>query len=246
MKKIAIVNNKGGCGKTTTVFNLAHYFAKQGLKTLAVDTDPQLNLSTNFGVNVNELNFSLGDYLLERANGFQPEMLNENLYLISAGPEAEKDMEELKNQGPYYYQLLNNFLENLSENYDVVIFDTAPAFNAYTTSAIYTSSVYPVILPGINELLGLNATINFTQGLGKDISGIILIRKEKTALSDQIQEQLQEEYKDYLLKNIIRKNVALSECIVTHQSIFNYSKNANGAKDYSNLAEEIMKKEGIR
>jgi len=58
MKKIAIVNNKGGCGKTTTVFNLAHYFAKQGLKTLAIDTDPQLNLSTNFGVNVNELNFS--------------------------------------------------------------------------------------------------------------------------------------------------------------------------------------------
>ena len=242
MKKIAIVNNKGGCGKTTTVFNLAHYFAKQGLKTLAVDMDPQLNLSTNFGVNVNELNFSLGDYLLERANGFRPEMLNENLYLISAGPEAEKDMEELKNQGPYYYQLLNNFLEN----YDVVIFDTSPAFNAYTTSAIYTSSVYPVILPGINELLGLNATINFTQGLGKDISGIVLIRKEKTALSDQIQEQLQEEYKDYLLKSIIRKNVALSECIVTHQSIFDYSKNSNGAKDYSNLAEEIMKKEGIR
>ncbi len=241
MKKIAIVNNKGGCGKTTTVFNLAHYFAKQGLKTLAIDTDPQLNLSTNFGVNVNELNSSLGDYLLDKVKKFKPEILNENLYLISAGPEAEKDMEELKNQGPYYYQLLNNFLEN----YDVVIFDTSPAFNAYTTSAIYTSSVYPVILPGINELLGLNATINFTQGLGKDISGIILIRKEKTALSDQIQEQLQEEYKDYLLNSIIRKNVALSECIVTHQSIFDYSKNANGAKDYSNLAEEIMKKEGM-
>jgi len=115
MKKIAIVNNKGGCGKTTTVFNLAHYFAKRGLKTLTVDTDPQLNLSTNFGINVNELNFSLGDYLLERSNEFEPEILNENLHLISAGPEAEKDMEELKNQGPYYYQLLNNFLENLSE-----------------------------------------------------------------------------------------------------------------------------------
>ena len=121
MKKIAIVNNKGGCGKTTTVFNLAHYFAKQGLKTLTVDTDPQLNLSTNFGINVNELNFSLGDYLLERSNGFEPEMLNENLHLISAGPEAEKDMEELKNQGPYYYQLLNNFLENLSEKFDITV-----------------------------------------------------------------------------------------------------------------------------
>ena len=109
MKKIAIVNNKGGCGKTTTVFNLAHYFSKQGLKTLAIDTDPQLNLSTNFGINVNELNFSLGDYLLERTNDFQPEKLNKNLYLISAGTEAEKDMEEVINQVPYNNQLLNNF-----------------------------------------------------------------------------------------------------------------------------------------
>ena len=75
MKKIAIVNNKGGCGKTTTVFNLAHYFAKQGLKTLTVDTDPQLNLSTNFGVNVNELNSSLGDYLLHKVKKFNPRVL---------------------------------------------------------------------------------------------------------------------------------------------------------------------------
>lgn len=64
MKKIAIVNNKGGCGKTTTVFNLAYYFAKKKLKTLVIDTDPQLNLTSIIGLNVNQLQSSLGDLFL--------------------------------------------------------------------------------------------------------------------------------------------------------------------------------------
>ena len=187
MKKIVIANNKGGVGKTTTVFNLAHYYAKKGMRTLMIDTDPQLNLTMNCGVNIEELHASLGDYLLERVNSFEPEEIEENLHLISAGANAEKDMSDLKSQGLYYYQLLNDFLDYVSGYYDIVVIDTAPAFNAYTTSAIYASSVYPVLIPGINELAGLNATIDFAKELGKEISGIILIKKEKTALSDQVQ-----------------------------------------------------------
>ena len=245
MKKIAIANNKGGVGKTTTVFNLAHYYAKKGMRTLMIDTDPQLNLTMNNGVNIEELHASLGDYLLERVNSFEPEEIAENLHLISAGANAEKDMSDLKSQGLYYYQLLNDFLDDVSGYYDIVVIDTAPAFNAYTTSAIYASSVYPVLIPGINELAGLNATIDFTKELGKEISGIILIKKEKTALSDQVQEQLENEFEGILLNKIIRKNVSLAESIITHQSIFDYASSSNGAKDYSKLAEEILTREGI-
>lgn len=245
MKKIAIANNKGGVGKTTTVFNLAHYYAKKGMRTLMIDTDPQLNLTMNSGVNIEELHASLGDYLLERVNSFEPEEIEKNLHLISAGSNAEKDMSDLKSQGLYYYQLLNDFLDYVSGYYDIVVIDTAPAFNAYTTSAIYASSVYPVLIPGINELAGLNATIDFTKELGKEISGIILIKKEKTALSDQVQEQLEKEFEGILLNKIIRKNVALAESIITHQSIFDYASSSNGSKDYSKLAEEILAREGI-
>ena len=187
----------------------------------------------------------MGDYLLNRLNTFKPEVINENFHLLSAGLDAESDMEMLKSQGVYYYQRLNDFLETLSNYYDVVIIDTAPAFNAYTTSSIYAASVYSIVLPGIIELYGLDATMEYTNELGKDISGVILTRQEKTSLSEQIYDQLKTDYNDYLLKTIIRKNVALSECIITHQSIFDYSKRSNGANDYKKLAEEIMKREGI-
>ena len=102
-----------------------------------------------------------------------------------------------------------------------------------------------MLIPGINELAGLNATIDFAKELGKEISGIILIKKEKTALSDQVQEQLENEFEGTLLNKIIRKNISLSESIITHQSIFDYASSSNGAKDYSKLAEEILTREGI-
>ena len=105
--------------------------------------------------------------------------------------------------------------------------------------------MYSIVLPGIIELYGLDATMEYTNELGKDISGVILTRQEKTSLSEQIYKQLKTDYDDYMLKTIIRKNVALSECIITHQSIFDYSKRSNGANDYKKLAEEIMKREGI-
>lgn len=242
MKKISIINNKGGVGKTTTAFNLAHFFAKAGYKTLAIDLDPQQNMIRNFGMD--DSKNTIGDYLLGRSDDYEPITINDNLHVISAG-NAENDMQLLMSESPLYFEVLNEFLNQLNDLYEMVVIDTAPAFNAYTTSAIYTSNIYSILIPGQNEINGLNTTINFSKKLKKDISGIILTRMEKTALSEKVKTDLEEAYGELLLKSIIRKNVMLSESILEHKSIFDYAPNSNGASDYINLGKEILKKEGV-
>ena len=242
MKKISIINNKGGVGKTTTAFNLAHFFSKAGYKTLAIDLDPQQNMVRNFGID--EKKTTIGDYLLGRTDDYEPIVINDNLHLIPAG-NAENDMQLLTSESPLYFEILNEFLSQLDELYEIAVIDTAPAFNPYTTSAIYASNVYSILIPGQNEINGLNTTINFSKKLKKEVSGIILTRMEKTALSEKVKSDLEEAYGDLLLNSIVRKNVMLSESILEHKSIFDYAPNSNGANDYIELGREILKKEGI-
>ena len=107
MKKISIINNKGGVGKTTTAFNLAHFFSKAGYKTLAIDLDPQQNMVRNFGMD--EKKTTIGDYLLGRTDDYEPIVINDNLHLIPAG-NAENDMQLLTSESPLYFEILNEFL----------------------------------------------------------------------------------------------------------------------------------------
>ena len=246
MKKIAIVNKKGGVGKTTTVFNLSWYFAKKGLKVLAIDTDAQINFTLGFGANNYKDYPTLGDYLLKRITDFKPIEIEENLHLMTGTDNTEDDMRQLKNKDSAYYKALDRFLSKLEDKYDAVLIDTAPGFNAYTTSAIFTSSVYVVLVPGGFELLGLRSTIDFIRNLtDRDLKGIILIKKEHDDLSKDTEKFLETEYGEYLLKTIIRKNVDLSKCVLQNKCIFDYRKNSHGAKDYTKIAEEILEREGL-
>ena len=245
MKKITICNNKGGVGKTTTVFNLVWFFAEKGLRTLAIDTDPQQNLTDNFGVNIEGYE-GLGDYLLEHNNKFEPVKINKNLHLLIGGEKIEQDMIDIKNTGPLYYTLLDNFLKKIEQDYDIVIIDTAPSFNTYTASAVYTGEIYIPMIPGSNEFKALNSTIKFASDFGKKITGIILTRTEtNTAITQYSNTLLEENYKEYFLNTKIRKTVMIGEAIMMHKSIYDYAKKSKCAYDYRTLGEEIMKREGL-
>lgn len=245
MKIICICNNKGGVGKTTTAFNLAWYFAKKGLRTLAIDTDSQQNLSDNFGVDFVGYK-GLGNYLLEDRNEFEPIEINKNLHLLIGGENIEQDMLDIKNTGPLYYTLLDNFLKNFKENYDVVVIDTAPSFNTYTASAVFAGEIYVPMIPGLNEFKALDSTISFAKKFGKEISGIILTRIEtNTVITQYTNDLLEELYKKYFLKTKIRKSVTLGESIMMQKSIYDYAKKSKCAEDYKTLGEEIIKREGI-
>lgn len=244
MKIITICNNKGGVGKTTTAFNLAWYFAKKGLRTLAIDTDSQQNLSDNFGVDFAGCK-GLGDYLLDR-NEFEPIEINKNLHLLIGGENIEQDMLDIKNTGPLYYTLLDTFLKNFKQDYDVVVIDTAPSFNTYTASAAFAGEIYVPMIPGLNEFKALESTISFAKNFGKEISGIILTRTEtNTVITQYTNDLLEEIYKKYFLKTKIRKSVTLGESIMMQKSIYDYVKKSKSAEDYKNLGEEIIKREGI-
>lgn len=247
MKKIVITNRKGGVGKTTTVFNLTWYFARKGLKVLVIDTDGQQDLKKSFGIT--NVKVSLGDYLLGKVNDFDPIIINDKLHFISAGSDenVSDDMIALQNKSPMCFKLLDKLLNAIADDYDIAMIDTAPALNLYTKSAIYSSDcIYIPMTAGTFEIDAIRTTINFVKTNGKQINGIILTRREKTGLSQEIEKGLIDNYSKYMLDTKIRKNIALSEALAVKESIFEFAPKSNGAVDYQALGDEISSREGIK
>lgn len=243
MKTISIINNKGGVGKTTTAFNLAHYFTKKGLMVLVIDLDSQKNLTTNL-TKEEIVKFSIGDYLLKRATYYDPTTINSNLHLISAG-NTEEDITLLSEEGTNAHKKLDLFLESIKNIYDVILIDTAPSFNLYTRSAMHAGKVYCVLNAGQNEIKGMVSTSSELAKYNKKLEGIILIKKDVSKLFESTKEYLQKKYQKTIFNTVIRKNISLAESIFENKSIFEYSPRSNGAKDYKALSEEIIEREGL-
>ena len=244
MKIISIINNKGGVGKTTTSFNLAHYLANNGRRVLVVDLDSQKNLTTNLTKELIDKP-SIGDYLLERIEFCHPTIINSNLHLISSG-NTEEDITLLSEEGTNAHKKLDEFLKTIEAVYDVVIIDTAPSFNLYTRSAMHAGRVYCVLNAGQNEIKGMKATEIVLSKYNKKLEGIILIKKDISKLFESTKDYLQKQYQKTIFNTVIRKNIALAESIFENKSVFEYSPRSNGAKDYKALSEEIIEREGLQ
>ena len=113
MKIISIINNKGGVGKTTTAFNLAHYLANNGRRVLVVDLDSQKNLTTNL-TKEKIITASIGDYILKRTDCFDPTIINSNLHLISSG-NTEEDITLISEEGINAHKKLDEFLKTIED-----------------------------------------------------------------------------------------------------------------------------------
>ena len=132
----------------------------------------------------------MGDYLLGKVNDFDPIIINDKLHFISAGSDenVSDDMIALQNKSPMCFKLLDKLLNAIADDYDIAMIDTAPALNLYTKSAIYSSDcIYIPMTAGTFEIDAIRTTINFVKTNGKQINGIILTRREKTGLSQEIE-----------------------------------------------------------
>lgn len=248
-KIICIYNQKGGVGKTTTVINLSSALGLKDKKVLILDMDPQGNSSSGLGVDKNNIEYSIYDFLNgEDINNVLNETSSENVYILPSNASlAGFEIEAVNRERREY--ILKERMEGI-DNYDYIIIDCPPSIGLLSLNSLCASDsvLIPIqteyyALEGVSQLI---QTITMIQGgLNKDleIEGVLLSMYDgRTRLSLEVLEETKKYFKDKVFKTVIPRNVTLAEAPSYGESIFNYDNSSRGAKAYEMLSREILKK----
>jgi chromosome partitioning protein len=251
-KIIAIANQKGGVGKTTTSVNLAASLGVLEKKVLLIDADPQANASSGLGVDID--NISVGTYqILEHiisANDAIIKSNTPNVDIIPAHIDLVAIEIELVDKVNREY-MLKQAITHLKEVYDYIIIDCAPSLGLITINALTAadSVLIPIqceyfALEGLGKLLNTVKSIQKTHNPNLDIEGMLLTMYDsRLRLSNQVVEEVQKHFHEMVFETIIQRNVKLSEAPSFGESIIVYDASSKGATNYLSLAEEILKKQ---